>query len=277
MHSSQTIADPLKLAVLYRAGFGVHWNSYRQAATKLTTILEMKIGFARIREAVAVSELPPEILGLFAEVGLVNRTARELLKAAKAQGVASLVARARKADPTGKSRTDLMNLVCADEAVVGHRTQRNKPLLLAETYSEGLKKGKWTSAEEAALSLGISRKTIARAISIAALPGEVLALFPNVGTRQGERLVHLNRIRGSKQMRALAVEAGRAIPRLSPEELIAHFLGIARGKAHATLRKSGADLVFVCNLGPVDELAETMISMLAAMVNSGLVFPMKRR
>src|SRR6266702_7143809 len=99
MHSSQTIADPLKLAVLYRAGFGVHWNSYRQAATKLTTILEMKIGFARIREAVAVSELPPEILGLFAEVGLVNRTARELLKAAKAQGVASLVARARKADP----------------------------------------------------------------------------------------------------------------------------------------------------------------------------------
>ena len=72
-----------------------------------------------------------------------------------------------------------MKHVCANEAVVGQRAQRNKPLLLAAIYSEGLIKAKWASAEPAAVSLGMQRKTIARAISIAALRCEVLALFPN--------------------------------------------------------------------------------------------------
>jgi hypothetical protein len=87
MHTERTIVDPLRLAAVYQAGYGVQWNSYREAATKLATQFNMHIGFARIREAVAVSELPAEILAIFNEAGLVNRTARKLLKAAKTQGV----------------------------------------------------------------------------------------------------------------------------------------------------------------------------------------------
>ncbi|MBK5065701.1 hypothetical protein [Paraburkholderia domus] len=268
MHTEQAIADPLNLAALYQAGLGVQWNSYREAATRMATDFKINIGFARIREAVAVSELPSEILSLFSDVGLVNRTARELLKAAKAEGVTKLVARARKVDPSGKSRTDLMALVCGDEQPMERGTQRDRPLLIAKTYSDGLEKGKWASPKEAAAKLGIDLRKITRAISIAALPGEVLALFPNIGANLGMHLVHLTRIRGSKKMNALAIEAGRAIPRLSPEELVGHFLGLARGKARVTLRKSGGDLVLVYNLGPVDEVAETKISMIAVLLNA---------
>ncbi|MFL9934937.1 hypothetical protein P0D88_38710 [Paraburkholderia sp. RL18-103-BIB-C] len=270
MHTEQTIADPLNLAALYHAGLGVQWNSYREAATRMATDFKINIGFARIREAVAVSELPSEILSVFTDVGLVNRTARELLKAAKAEGVTKLVERARKVDPSGKSRTDLMALVCgiAEQPPMGRGTQRDRPLVIAKTYSDGLERGKWASPKDAATKLGIDLKTITRAISIAALPGEVLALFPNIGANLGEHLVRLTRIRGSKKISALAIEAGRAIPRLSPEELMGHFLGLARGKARVTLRKSGGDLVLVYNLGPVDEVAETKISMLAVLLNA---------
>jgi hypothetical protein len=267
MYNERTIADPLQLAALYQAGCGVQWNSYREAATKLTTDFKMNVGFARIREAVAVSELPSEILALFAEVGLVNHTARELLKAVKSEGATRLVARARKVDPFGKSRVDLLALVCGEEAVE-HRIQRYQPLLLAHTYNEGLKKGKWASAEEAAVKLGTDQRTVTRAVSIAALPSEVLALFPKVGARLGERLVHLTKIRGSKKMRALAIEASHTIPRLSPEELIGHFVGLARNKARVTLRKSGDNLVLEYNLGPVSEVAESKISMMAVLLNA---------
>jgi hypothetical protein len=270
MHTEQTIADPLNLAALYQAGLGGQWNSYREAATKMATDIKINIGFARIREAVAVSELPSEILSLFTDVGLLNRTARELLKAARAEGVTKLVARARKVDPSGKSRTELMALVCgiAEQPPMGRGTQRDRPLVIAKAYSDGLESGKWASPRDAAAKLGIDLKTITRAISIAALPGEVLALFPNIGANLGERLVRLTRVRGSKKMSALAIDAGRAIPRLSPEELMGHFLGLARGKARVTLRKSGGDLVLVYNLGPVDEVAETKISMIAVLLNA---------
>ncbi|KAA0998647.1 hypothetical protein FVF58_43800 [Paraburkholderia panacisoli] len=148
MHTERIIADPLRLAALYHAGYGVQWNSYREAATKLATQLNMNIGFARIREAVAVSELPAEILAIFNEAGLVNRTARKLLKAAKTEGVSTLVARARKVDPSGKSRADLTSLVCG-EVAFERSTQHYKPLLLAETYGDGLKGGRWPPCSKA--------------------------------------------------------------------------------------------------------------------------------
>ncbi|BDC45296.1 hypothetical protein [Paraburkholderia terrae] len=267
MNIERTIADPLRLAALYHAGYGVQWNSYREAATKLATQFNMNIGFARIREAVAVSALPAEILAIFNEAGLVNRTARKLLNSAKTEGVSTLVARARKVDPSGKSRADLTSLVCG-EVAFERSTQLYKPLLLAETYRDGLKGGRWASAKEAAERLGIDRQTVTRAISISTLPNEVLALFPDVGVNLGVRLVHLTRIRGSEKMKALAIEASRTIPRLSQKELISHFVGLARNKARVKLRKSGGNLVLEYHLGPVNEVAESKISLMAVLLNA---------
>ncbi|BCG05643.1 hypothetical protein PPGU19_102110 (plasmid) [Paraburkholderia sp. PGU19] len=268
MHTKRTIADPLHLAALYHAGYGVQWNSYREAATALATRFKMNIGFARIREAVAVSELPSEILAIFNQVGLVNRTARKLVKAAKTEGVSTLVARARIVDSSGKSRATLTAALVCGEVAFERSTRLYKPLLLAKTYSDGLKEGEWASAKEAAETLGIDRQTVAKAISIATLPREVLALFPDVGVNLGERLVHLTKIRGSEKMKALAIEASRTIPRLSQEELIGHFVGLARNKAKVNLRKSGGNLVLEYHLGQINEVAESKISLMAALLNA---------
>ncbi|MFP3647476.1 hypothetical protein [Paraburkholderia sp. SIMBA_054] len=267
MHTEPTIADPLHLAALYHAGYGVQWNSYREAATVLATQFNTNIGFARIREAVAVSDLPSEILAIFNEVGLVNSTARKLLKAANTEGASTLVARARKVDPSGKSRSTLTALVCG-EVTFQRSTRFYKPLLLAKTYGDGLKEGKWVSAKEAAERLGIDRRTVTKAISIASLPSEVLALFPDMRADLGERLVHLTKIRGSEKMKALAIEASRTIPRLSHEELIGHFVGLARNKAKVKLRRSGGNLVLEYHLGPVNEVAESKISLMAVLLNA---------
>lgn len=269
MPSEQTtFNDPLRLAALYQAGLGGQWRSYREASAKLAADFKVKIGFARIREAVAVSELPSEILGLFGEVGIANRTARELLKAANAQGVASLVERAQLVRPSGKSRTELMALICGLNGTV--LKPRNKPLQLAKTYNDGLKDGKWKTSKEAATRLGIGERTINRAIAIASLPEEVLALFPSIGARTGQHLVELTRIRGDAHMITLAIEASREIPRLSPEELPGHFLGLARGKGRVALRKSGSNLILEYHLGPLDEEAESKICLLAMMLNAEL-------
>ncbi|EIN00008.1 hypothetical protein WQE_16064 [Paraburkholderia hospita] len=272
MHIEHTIADPLRLAALYQAGRGVQWNSYREAAAKLTTQFNMNIGFARIREAVAVSELPPEILSIFSGAGLVNRTARELLKAAKTKGVSTLVARARKVNPSGMSRADLTALLCGTPF---GGPLLHKPLLLAEMYGDGLKEGRWTSPKEGAKSLGISLRNLTRVISIASLPSELLALFPDVGGELGERLVHLTKIRGDETMKALAIEASRISPRLSQEELIGHFVGLARNKAKVSLRNSGGNLIVEYNLGPVDKEAASKISLMAQMLNAGQ--PLRRK
>ncbi|MEM5289553.1 hypothetical protein ACFQ3P_33300 [Paraburkholderia sabiae] len=262
-------ADPLRLAALYHAGNGVHWSSYRQAAAVLTEKLKVKVGFARIREAVAVSELPAEILAIFSEVGIVNKTARELLKAAKARGVSSLVDRARTLDPQGKSRAQLSAHVCGKDVLLRSTQQYSNPLSLAETYSEGLAKGRWVSMTGAAAHLGVQRQAIAKATAIASLPSELLALFPAMTVKMGERLVGLAKIRGMKKMRALAIEAGGIIPRLSQDELVSHLVGLARNSASVKLDRSGGNLILTYDLGPVDEDAEMRLAMMAAFLNAG--------
>lgn len=58
-------------------------------------------------------------------------------------------------------------------------------------------------------------------------------------------------------MKALAIEASRTIPRLSQEELITHFVGLARNRARVKLRKSGGNLILEYNLGQISEVAES--------------------
>jgi hypothetical protein len=263
-------ADPLGLAALYHAGNGVHWSSYRQAAVVLTEKLKVKVGFARIREAVAVSELPAEILAVFSEVGIVNKTARELLRAAKKHGISSLMDRAKTLNPQGKTRAQLTAEMCGDHAPDRSRQRYPNILSLAETYGEGLARGRWASVAGAAVQLGVSRRSILKANAIASLPSELLDLFPAIGAEMGERLVALAKIRGMRKMRALAIEAGSFIPRLSPDELIGHLVGLARNKASVTLARSGnGNLVLTYDLGPLDEDVEATLSMLAALVNAG--------
>ncbi|MBT2790413.1 hypothetical protein [Paraburkholderia strydomiana] len=57
----------------------------------------------RIQQALALSEFPREVLDLFKGVGMVNRTARELIRMRNEQGMEQIVARAIAIDRAGKS------------------------------------------------------------------------------------------------------------------------------------------------------------------------------
>ncbi|WP_133667405.1 hypothetical protein [Paraburkholderia sp. BL10I2N1] len=134
----------------------------------------MAIGFARIREAVAVSELPAEVFQLFDVVGIVNHTARGLLRAAREHGLEALVARAKEVDATGKARAQILALLCDGEVpATSYLRTSYRPLALAEKYNEGLRIGAWSSTTEAAHALGIHQSRIVKANKIASLPGEV--------------------------------------------------------------------------------------------------------
>lgn len=103
---------------------------------------------------------------------------------------------------------------------------------------------------------------------IAALPQEVKALFPHIGAKLGWKLVQLTKVRGSKTMRALAIQASKAIPRLSQQELINHFVGL-KGKAVDVKIKTAAGklvLEFHCNASDPDN--ETHLAMLAMWLNT---------
>ncbi|MEI5998527.1 hypothetical protein H3V53_15305 [Paraburkholderia bengalensis] len=56
------VADPLRWLLSTTPATVLNWSSYRQAAVVLTDKLKIKLGFAKMREAVAVSELPAAIL-----------------------------------------------------------------------------------------------------------------------------------------------------------------------------------------------------------------------
>jgi hypothetical protein len=262
------VDDPLRLATLYRTGYGKQWNSLREAAAHLKAF-NMTIGFARIREAVAVSELPAEILQLFDVVGIVNHTARGLLRAVREHGLETLVARAREVDAVGKTRAQVLALICDGEvATFSYQRTSYRPLALAERYNEGLRTGAWSSTTEAAQALGIHQSRIVEANKIAALPAEVKALFPSIGATLGWELVQLTKVRGRTAMKSVAIEASMAIPRLSRQELMNRFVGLKGRAVDVKVRRAAGKLVleFHCDAG--DPSSESHLSMIATWLSA---------
>jgi hypothetical protein len=265
MSKDTAINSPLQLAAIYRAGLGAQWNSYRDAAERLSAIYERPVGFARIREAVAVSDLPTEVLSLFVDVGLLNGTARCLLKLARAEGSQVLRERAAAITQEGLTRNELVSLLStAVRAISRRRWDSSSPLKLAAKYHAG----GYGTRKEAAEALRVRRNDIANALAIDALPEEVKALSPDMSTQVGLALVQMSRVLGRAKMRELALEASRAIPRLKEKELVGHFQRLERRVAEVNIRRESGTTVIEYRvpgeLGPEDE---TWMAMYALHLN----------
>ncbi len=265
--ASAALDDPLKLAELYRAGLGRHWNSLREGSKQLSA-LNIKVSAARIQQAIAIAEFPREILDLFRQTGLVNRTARELIRARNTQGLDALRVRAITIDSTGKSRTQLLALLCGDEVVgSSYRVHsKERPLVLDQRYREGRASGLWSSVREAARVLEIDQPRLARATQIAALPEEVKALFPGQALTfaLGWQLIQLTKLRGTKVMRRVAVAARSCVPALSQQEMMKRFVGLEGDSVDVKIKhgeKGKLVIEFHCDVN--DPGAETRLAMMA--------------
>jgi hypothetical protein len=262
------LEDPLRLAELYLAGLGRRWNSLREASAQLAA-LNLKASASRLQQAVRISAFPREILDLFEQTGLVNRTARELIRVSNEQGLEPLRVRATAINPAGKSRTQILALLCGDEiagsSYRAHSTER--PLALDQRYSNGQRSGLWSSTREAAQALGIDQARLVKASKIAALPEEVRALFPGQALTYavGWQLVQLANLRGSEAIRQVAIVARSSIPPLSPQELMNRFVGLQGSSVDVKIKRGSAGkllLEFHCDADdPANEARLAMLTM----------------
>ncbi|MFM0418765.1 hypothetical protein [Paraburkholderia aromaticivorans] len=258
--------DPLSLAEIYRAGLGRHWNTLRQGSKELSA-LNLKTSAARLHQAVTVAAFPSEILSLFTDVGLVNRTARELIRARNEQGLDQLKIRATTIDPAGKSRTQLLALLCGDEiAGAKYRAHsKERPLALDKRFRDGVRLGLWSSVREAGKVLGIDHARLVKAAQIASLPEEVKSLFPAQALTfaVGWQLVQMTKLRGSETMRQVAIAARSVIPRLSQQELMGRFVGLGGNSVEVKVKRGpGGKLVIEFHCDADDPVAETHLAMI---------------
>jgi len=261
------VDDPLRLAEIYRAGLGRHWNSLRDGSVQLAA-LNLKASAARLQQAVRISAFPREILDLFNHTGLVNRTARELIRASNEQGLEQLKIRAAAIDPAGKSRTQLCALLRGDElAGSSYRAHsKERPLVLDQRYRDGLRSGLWSSTREAAQILGVDQARLVKASKIAALPEEVRLLFPGQALTfaLGWQLIQLTKLRGSESVRRVAIGARATIPPLSQQELMNRFVGLEGNGVDVKVKRGTAGkLVLEFHCDADDPANETRLSMLA--------------
>lgn len=267
MAAKAALDDPLSLAEIYRAGFGRHWNSLREGSAQLAT-MNLKASAARLQQAMKVSEFPSEILGLFRHTGIVNRTARELIRAKNEQGLEQLKVRAATIDPAGKSRTQLLALLRGDEVVGSSYRAHSKerPLALDQRYRDGVQSGLWSSMREAAKVLGVDHARLVNASKIAALPEEVRLLFPGQALTYaiGWQLIQLIKLRGSEAIQKVAISARSAIPPLSQQDLMNRFVGLEGSAVDVKVKRGPAGrllLEFHCDAD--DPVTETRLAMLA--------------
>jgi hypothetical protein len=261
------VDDPLRLAEIYRAGLGRHWNTLREGSRQLAA-LNLKASAARLQQAVKISQFPSEILDLFKHTGIVNRTARELIRANNEQGLEQIKIRAATIDPAGKSRAQLCALLCGDEvAGSSYRAHsKERPLALDQRYRDGLRSGLWSSTREAAQVLRVDHARLVKASTIAGLPEEVKLLFPGQALTfaVGWQLIQLTKLRGSEAIRQVAITARSAIPRLSQQELMNRFVGLEGNAVDVKVKRGTAGkllLEFHCDAD--DPANETRLAMMA--------------
>ncbi|WP_027780433.1 hypothetical protein [Paraburkholderia caledonica] len=237
--TEKVVDDALRLAAIYKAGVGTQWNTYRQAAAKLSRLFETNLAPPRIAEALAVSRLPRVLTGLFDKAGLSSGNARALLRLASQRGESLLAASAAEIDTTGMDARDILRALRSGGEVSSRAAPPglNAPLAIAAYYL----KGKFPSKGVAAAHMGIPQSRLSEAITIEkALPAEVKMLFPgdNLTFAAGKEIVRLIALRGVNNVRALAAEAGRSPRRPSPQLILNRLAGIDIPGVNVRVRKA---------------------------------------
>jgi hypothetical protein len=237
--TEKVVDDALRLAFIYRAGVGTQWKSYRQAAEKLSRRFETKVEPPRIAEALAVLRLPRVIIGLFDRPGLSTGNARALLRLASQRGASVLAASAATIDTTGMDAKGILRVLRSGGEVRSRSAPPGLkgPLAIAAYYSRGA----FSSQRIAAEHMGIPQSRLSEALAIEkALPAEVKILFPGDDLTFGaaKQIVKLIALRGAKNVRALAAEAGCSPRRPSPQLMLNRLAGIDIPGVDVRVRKA---------------------------------------
>jgi hypothetical protein len=237
--TEKVVDDALRLALIYKAGVGTQWKTYRQAAEKLSRLFETKVAPPRIVEALAVSRLPRVIIGLFDRPGLSTGNARALLRLASQRGESVLAASAATIDPTGMDGKGIVRALRSASEVRSRVAPPGLkgPLAIAAYYMRGA----FPSQRIAAVNMGIPQSRLSEALTIEkVLPAEVKILFPgdDLTFAAAKQIVRLIALRGAKNVRALAAEAACSPRRPSPQLVLNRLAGIDIPGVEVRVRKA---------------------------------------
>lgn len=193
--------NPLALAALYRSGLGKNWENQSQAAKALA---RLNVSRVHLNRAVRVAALPETVLSLFSSTGMLDITARELLRIERKLGAEQLAARAAHLSPDGRSWSEIVAMLEGKEPVVPAYAVHIERRLLerAAQYAEGLASGLWSSVKEAAQATGWDRGDLYRAIAVSRLPAAVIDLFgkATLSREIGDTLLSIEKTIGAEKM-----------------------------------------------------------------------------
>jgi hypothetical protein len=123
--------------------------------------------------------MPVEVLMLFTETGLIDRTARQLIRLQGIVGPTVLAQRTKAISKDGKSWTEIVQLLDGQAASPpkGRRAPVTMPLLRAARYAEGVANNEWSTLTEASKQTGWNKSRLSEALSVAKLPTVITDLF----------------------------------------------------------------------------------------------------
>lgn len=237
--TEKVVDDALRLAVIYKAGVGTQWKTYRQAAEKLSRLFETNLAPPRIAEALAVSRLPRVVTGLFDRPGLSTGNARALLRLASQRGESVLAASAATIDTTGMDAKGIVRALRSGGEVRSRAALPGLkgPLAISAHYMRGA----FPNQRVAAVHMGIPQSRLSEALAIEkVLPVEVKMLFPgdDLTFAAAKQIVRLIALQGAKSVRALAAEAACSPRRPSPQLMLNRLAGIDIPGVDARIRKA---------------------------------------
>ena len=207
--------NPLALATLYKDGLGRLWQNQTEAAESLA-----RFGVQRehVNRALRVSAMPPDVLLLFTETGLIGRTARELIRIERDIGREALEQRARAIAKEGKSWAEIVHLLDDKPPPApqrGRTPQVDLPFVRARQFVEGVAANKWLTKTEAAKQQGWGKVRLSVATALSTLPKVITELFDEKRFSHGnaETLLALVRTLGvskvARNAKLLSEQPGR--------------------------------------------------------------------
>jgi hypothetical protein len=183
--------------------------------------------------------MPEVVLALFQSTGVVNRTARELVRVARKIGVEELERRAKEVDPKGRSWTEIVAILEGKEPSAPRYVTSSVtgPLERASHYHQGLAAKAWLTVSEAAEITGWDRADLSKAVAVSKLPATALDLFDGKRfTKElGETLLAIQRWVGLEKMVQNAKTLHEFPKRRTRDELVTALAG-AKSDPDFTLR-----------------------------------------
>ncbi len=192
--------------------------------------------------------MPADVLLLFTETGLIERTARELIRLERSIGRSTLEQRARSIAKEGRSWSEIVQLLEGKSPTPRKSApQVALPFVRASLYAEGVASKEWSTMTEAAKRQGWGKGQLLAATALAKLPSEIIDIFDpdQFSGRNAETLLALIKTIGISKVTQHAKLLREQPGRRSTTKILEYLAGGSEdADCRLSVRRTGKDVTF---------------------------------